>query len=550
MSLRQGKPDRRILPRWRDSKNALAHSEFNSLKTQTIAKIESHNLVDEPSYAFEQLQSIGTAAELISVARLSGNLERSEQAVAFVLNHQDIVPTSLLNLAKSIREKGENLAARVDSTDDGLNRTVTQTRHLLRLKPENPVLWSDMARHYAAEGDKKQAVRCMKTALSLAPDHRWMLRTAARFLVHQDSAVAAHKLIANHPRTKNDPWLIAAELACAQVASRPPKFWKQANDILKWERFAPLHTSELATAIAMMELEVGERKKARKFVQKALISPTENTLAQVFWAQENRHLNDATSLDHLVRSSADAYEAQYRMNMVRGEFTKALEAANSWMNDEPFAARPCVEIAFVASVLDDHDLTMKMGHRVRRIDGKNDPTFELNTIFARLSSGRLNLDHDRDELDSIRSMLFRMAGLEKHGYHALANLGLLLYRYGDPVLGRQSYQKAIEFAIKSQQFDAAAMAGVFAAREAILASDDSAATCLQEAKSLAGRAKNKAAEFYLRKLDALVIDPAQAQKILTPASTSRFLNSFKQQEGIRIEKGKDGQFTIWLPSKS
>lgn len=550
MSLRQGKPDRRILPRWRGSKNAVSHSEFNSLKPQAKVKVDSGKLIDESLQAFEKFKSVGTAAELISISQVSGKHARAEPAVSFVLSHQDIVPASLLSLAKSIREDGKNPAVRVDPAHDDTNVSVALTRHLLRLKPDNPVLWSDMARHYASEGDKKQAVRCMKTALALAPNHRWMLRTAARFLVHQDDASAAHKLIANHPRTKYDPWLIAAELACAQVAARPPRFWKQANDVLKWEHFAPLHTSELATAVAMMELEVGERKKARKLVQKALVVPTENTLAQVFWAQENRHLNDAIALDQLVKSSTDAYEAKYRLSMGKGEFTKALEAANSWRNDEPFAARPCFEIAFVSAVLDDHDLTLKMARRVKRIDGKSDPTFDLNTIFARLSSGRLHPESDANELDGIKSSLFRMAGLEKHGYHALANLGLLHYRFGDPDLGRQSYKQAIEMAIKSQQFESAAMAGVFAAREAILARDDNATAYLLEAKLLAGRAKNKAAEFYLRKLDALAKDPAQAPQILTPNSASRYLTSIEQKEGVRFEKGKDGIFTLWVPKKS
>ncbi len=549
MSLRQGKPDRRILPRWKGSKDAISQSEFNSLKPQAKVKVDSRNLIAESSQAFEKFKTIGTAAELISISRLTGQNDRAEPAISFVLKNQEIVPASLLSLAKSIRENDVSLVVGIDAANNDRSMTVAQTRHLLRLKPDNPVLWSDMARHYASEGDKRQAVRCMKTALGLAPNHRWMLRTTARFLVHQDDAVAAHKLIANHPRTKHDPWLMAAELACAQVASRSPKFWKQANDALKWEHFAPLHTSELATAVAMMELEVGERKKARKLVQKALVVPTENTLAQVFWAQENRHLNEPLALDQLVMSSTTAYEANYRLNMGQGEFTKALEAANSWSNDEPFAARPCFEIAFVASVLDDHDLTLKMARQVKRIDGKNDPTFELNMIFARLSSGRLHPNNDGDELEGIKSTLFRMASLEKHGYHALANLGLLLYRYGDPNLGRQSYQKAIEIAIKSQQFDAAAMAGIFAARESILARDDSAAACLLEARQLVARAKSKPGEFYLRKLDALVIDPSKAPEILTPDSASRYLKAFKQQESLRFEKGKDGRYTLWIPKK-
>ena len=305
MSLNHGKTTRHILPRWRASNTASGNVEFVSLKPPrrlpTASDAQTLGYVTQ----FEHAPSIGTAAELVSSALLDGKPEVAAPAAAFLLQHQDVVPSTLIQLAKSVAgNPGEGFISASIRVEH-----IAKTRQMLRFNPNNPVLWSDMARHFASLGDKRRAYRCMKTALHLAPNHRWIVRTTARFLVHQMDPVAAQKLLIAHPRTRTDPWLIAAELACAQVAERPPKFWKQATEMLRQGSLPPRHLSELATAVAMMELEEGERKRARKYIQKGLLDPTENTLAQVYWAKENRRLNDGFQLDQLVRSTNDAYEA-------------------------------------------------------------------------------------------------------------------------------------------------------------------------------------------------------------------------------------------------
>jgi Tfp pilus assembly protein PilF len=411
------------------------------------------------------------------------------------------------------------------------------------------MLWSDLARHFASYGDRKRANRCMKVALQLAPDHRWMLRTASRFLAHQDDPIAAHKLLANHPRTRHDPWLIAAELACSQVAERSPKYWRQANDILRFNRVAPLHISELATAVAMMELEGGERKKARKHIQKGLEAPTENTLAQLFWARENKHLSDGYELDQLVRTAEDAYEADYRLSLLQGNLPAALRAAEAWASDEPFAARPRTEIAFVASLLDNHDLTVKMAHAVHRLQGQSDPTLEMNAVFATLSSSKLTLENDSHDVDKLRFRLVRAIEQRNDGaYHAMANLGLWHYRFGDQDLGRELYQKSIGTAEKLHMLETAAMAATFAAREAILARDPVSTTVLQQARGLSKRSKNTASEFYLRKLDALSLCTERADEILSPTSAQRFLKLDKPTPVFGVEKHGKGLVLI-VPKK-
>lgn len=547
MSAFQGKISRRMLPRWRTAFKAAQSPEFSALKRPKAIKDDGGLELRRAAEDFSQSPSLGVAADVISNALLVGNSTIAASAARFVIEHEDQSPKALLFLANSLVSPINNSE---DNPDLEIAKKVADTRRLLRLQPDNPMLWSDMARHHASMGDKKRAYKCMSTALQLAPNHRWMIRTMSRFMVHQGDPVAAHKLLANHARTRTDPWLIAAELACAQVAAKAPKFWRQATDILKHDAISPFHISELATAVAMIELEGSERKRAKKYIQKGLVSPTENTLAQVFWAKENKHLSDGFKLAELVRSADDAYEADYQLNLVNGELTRAISAAKVWSSDEPFATRPKAEIAYSASLLDDYDLTIKMADEVKQLDGHVDLNLEMNRIYAVLSSGRLSPAIDSVEIERYRTRLFSVIRQSRDSsFHAMANLGLWHCRFGEFETGLEIYRQAVNTATKLHAKDSAANAAMFAAREAILAKSPKSSLLLEEAKVLAKKSTNKSTDFYLRKLDALIVHNGDPKEILSASSAPKFLKPLALPlPKMRIEKTKEG-FVIWLPPK-
>jgi tetratricopeptide (TPR) repeat protein len=524
------KVQRRIVPRWRPSSLASASEDFASLKKSPVRVQVSTVQKGESLRAFNDERSLGTASEALAEALLEGNVDAAKRCAVYIRQNAASAPALLLRLANET--SGGELPPSTGAPD------VAHCRSLLKLSPRNAAVWADMSRHYSSQGDKRQAMRCMQTALQLAPDHRWMLRTASRFLVHQQDYAAAHKLLANHPRTKSDPWLMAAELACAHIAGKVPKSWKVGNDALRYDRFSAMHVSELATAIGMMELEGGNRKLARKLVQRALIAPTENTLAQVIWAKEDKHLGDGiVGLDKLVRARGDAFEASYKIGLRQGDFQGAIKACQRWMDDEPFAARPKMEATFVASLLDDYDLIERIAQATLRTDGKLSQEMEMNVMFAELSSGRINTAEPevaaktKSRLEAVINVGGPLA------VHATANLALLSYRSGNPEVGRNLYRVAIDTARKQDGFEYASLAATFAAREAILAGDPSAEIYLNEAMELAARTGSEASHFYNRKLKALVAAPDRASIILSPSSTDEFLKPVKI---LRVSKDAIG----------
>lgn len=547
MSIFQDKSQRRILPRWRTSGSAAQSADLMATKPLRVMVTDDGSHLLESRYAFEREPSIGNAADLIAAASMAGDTGTAAQAAGFVLANANQAPQTLLALAHSLLDApvAPNIVPLVGTRSNGT--VIAHTRTLLRLNSHNPVLWSDMARHYASHGNRREAKRCMNVALQLAPNHRWMLRIATRFLVHSGEAEEAHRRLAQHPRTPKDPWLLAAELATAQVAQRPPKFWRQGNDFLKLGGVAPLHLSELATAVGMFELETGEAKKARRLVEMALRDPTENTLAQVSWARENKHLKGASVLDDLVQHASNAFEADFRLKGLAGDLLGAKSAGEQWACDEPFAARPIIGLAFIASILDDYDQTVELAENVRRLDGRVDLTLEMNTLFARMSSSHLSVEKNRREIEAIHTRLMAIAQ-EKNAFHAMANLALWHYRFGQVPVGAALYQKVIAMLENTGPLERAALAAAYAAREAILVRQPGAQVLLEQAKAFAKRSRYAVAEFYVRKLDHLLLAPDKSAEILSPTTAVRYLSTSKPKPAtVRLIKGPNGLIALAPP---
>jgi hypothetical protein len=92
----------------------------------------------------------------------------------------------------------------------------------------------------------------MDVALRLAPDDRFILRSAARLLVHVGDSDGALEVLRHSDRTKIDPWLSAAEISIASTADRPSRFAKSAAHIVTGDRFPARQTTELASALATL----------------------------------------------------------------------------------------------------------------------------------------------------------------------------------------------------------------------------------------------------------------------------------------------------------
>lgn len=521
MSILSKKRKRHIVPRWRSSLAVAGASDLQPLRhtkgTPSLPPAPP-SVLDVGLAEFRQEPSIGTAADVLSTAVMEGRAKDGIAAAEFIQRHANEAPKALMEIAAAVAD-GKTLPM-LAAQDMESRAAVAAIRRLIRGYPRSAALWADLARHHAALGEKDKAWQAMRVSIGLAPNHRWVLRAANRLLLHIGEHEHAHDLLARHPRTSADPWLMAAEIASAQIMRIAPRHLRRAKDLLRGQSMPMIHLSELATALATNEISDGNKKGARRLLRTALKDPTENALAQIEWV--DREAGDNLELDVIVKRVPDAFEASCWLKYHEGQVGEALKAAQSWIADEPFADGPVGAVSHIAALLDDYQMIIDVTSRALDRDPSNYQHIN-NRIFAQLSNG--DAFEDAQRLENVASFLAaHIQEKDTDRIHTSANIGLLLYRLGRIEEGRAFYDAAVSQAERTGGAEIAAFAAIYHLREAVLARTPWAQDILKHANKLASRTSDEAAAFYLRKIEDLMARPEAAREILGPASASRYLS--------------------------
>ena len=326
--------------------------------------------------------------------------------------------------------------------------------------PRNGLLWVDLARRYALLGADKHAARSMQNGLFLAPESRFVLRSAARLYIHLNEPEQAYEILRRSPATRRDPWLRAAEIAVAGVMGKNPRRLKETKRILNRGSISPKHISELAGATATCELTSGSDKSARRLFQLGLEQPTENTVAQANWA--SKYL-DGISLyeDHL--SLPGTFEARAQHHFDSHQWNECISACAEWFDDEPFSSRPMVLGTFVAIAgLEDYGAAVRLAEKGLM---SNPGHFLLrnNLVVGLVEAG--NVAQARNEYAQIRSS--SLLRWERACW--LATEGLLAFGENRHSHGRSLYCRAVACSQDESNKRSEAMALIHWAREELKA---------------------------------------------------------------------------------
>lgn len=453
-------PSRRLFPRWRSATSALALGELLPLGTEAPRGLDPV-LVDEKVATWRESPTIGFASDAIGAGVLVGRLGPVREAAEWVLERRQEVPLPLLRLAGQALGRDLMLVSddvKVSGTHRvGGSRSIDAVRVLrqrLRRYPRNALAWIDLGRCYATLGLLDQARRAIEAGVTLSPDGRFALRSAARFFIHAKEPERARRILRLSPATLSDPWLLAAEIAVSTDLGgrRHSRFWKQGRGLLTSADLPPSHLSELAGALGTIELLEGDGRAARKYFRQALVSPTENSVAQAEWANkslgnigvEPRHL-------HLPRS----YEARAFRHYHDGNWEATLAEVRPWLDDEPFSSGPAIFGSFVATSLVNDP---KAGEEIALKGLTANPTNGtlLNNLTVALAF--------QDKVDEARAVFARIAKREEAGVEDVgvwqATGGLLEFRGGHPEAGRQLYLQSLEHYKKAgldQHYDRASL---------------------------------------------------------------------------------------------
>ena len=462
--------DRTIVPRWRDSAITASTGELGTFLAIAPSDVPtSFQDLEERIADWRRNRVFGVAADLMSAAFVLGATDNREveEAALFVLESKTYAPKPVLELALYIIE-GEDEAAGVDSpassvpsVDDPLREQIRNLKARVRANPRNSVAWVDLARLYVSTGVHSKAERAILNSIALSPSNRFVLRSAARFYVHLGDAEHAYALLRRSPVTNGDPWLKAAEIAVGDIVGKAPRRLRSTiRSMLDNPDFSPWHISELASAIATVEMKTGKESAARRHFRLALQQPTENTVAQATWAKSR--INGVVLDDQHFRIplsyEAKAYDAYERM-----EGRECVTECEKWLQDEPFSSRPASLGSFMAMVaFEDYERAISFTQR-GLLSNPRDFLLRNNLVVATAETG--NLDAAAIEFRRIDSRSLE----DKEKVTWTATNGLLSFREGEYEKGRECYRNAADLARRQLDRRLEPMVLTHWAREELLA---------------------------------------------------------------------------------
>lgn len=416
------------------------------------------------------------------------------------------VPLELRRAQQVWRQAAEHTGIRPPPrprlTEDGYEQeqvNVHAMRASLKKYPNQPLLWSELARTYIVLREDSKARKAMACAVQLASRNSYIRRSAARMFLHLDDASSALKVVRDHPNFRGDPRMISAEIAIASRTGSSLRFAKLGSQMIDDKNYRLAYLSELSAALATVELEYGKHKRSRALFVRSMLEPSENAVAQIQWATER---DDRIVVPIEAWQVSRAYEAKALAARMAGNWDGVLDATELWLQEEPFATRPAAIGSFSSFSID----------QIRRAENLASQALLANPKSAELHNNRAvaraYLGNLTGALDDVKASIGCSA---IHHPYLIATIGLIGYRTGDHALGAMGYKAALAHFVKQKNAPSAMLASLFWLRELVRIGDPSVPADLEYVKRnllrFAGRRPEPEIRSMLGHIEATLAQP-------------------------------------------
>ncbi len=492
MSVSPGDEDRYVLPRWR----TLGRSGDELRSHMTVDRTEApKGTLEEATAAFSSAPGLYTAGDLVGQAEVKGlSNARVDEA-------RQLLAESGEPWLGATRISGRHMEPALASTSVDIGgrlraaaaARVRLDRQILAREPRNAIRWTDMALAHTSLGNLSEAQRALRTARSLAPANRYVLRSFARFGALVDDPGEALAALRNSG-AMGDPWLLAAELALSDFMGLPTRYYREAKNLHKGPTES-FHLSELRAALATMEMRSGAIRTAARLLRDAVSVGTENAIAQAEWAR----VKGVPVRVPRAAASGALYEAECRRLAASMQLREALGHAKAWLDDQPFAKEPATFVSWLACTeFEDWDLGAEAS-RQGLVASPGDTLLTNNLVVAlcmqghveeaaaTLASITINTDTDPSLLATVR-----------------ATHGLVEFRQGRAESGRASYRAAVASLTAERRPDRAALAALYLVREEMRCGSSHVAADWHDARQRAMRSSDPIVARWKDRLQALV----------------------------------------------
>lgn len=538
---------RRLIPRWRRVASTLALPEGKSLSREPGAHSLSveHSDLERAVIEWKEAPTAGHLGDVLAFSIAEDCLDQVRE-VARDARRRRVATQAQESLIQSLLDEEQttevDLSGNYSLCNPFVREQVRESRALLRVNPANPLVLLDFAQLQAAAGKTRHAERSLLSALTLSPNNRLVLRTLARFYVHSGRADRAHALLARHPLTEFDPWLMAGEIALSQAAEVGSKFAKIGAKIARQKRRTYINYTELAGAVGGLELAGGNWKRARELFRVALLSPNDNVIAQAITDQHKLLLD--LSAPEQKRVALGASEARALLSWRSLDVISAETDALRWFAEEPFSSRPLQFLTALCGIQGQYQRLVSLARRGLIADSK-DVVLLANLSYGLASLGRL------EEAERIAA---KAAWLDyrRVGPQTIATRGLAAMKRSDFDLADRLYAEAIsEFDLQGRA-DMVSICYAYLARAALEADHPKAAEILKHALEAYERAPSIDGALILEQLHTVVDRPQleEPTRRLAQWIYDKKTNTLVRKEGVTEPGAPTIVFGRAMPSRN
>lgn len=454
--------DRLLIPSWRE----FGKSQSELTPIGQFKHPLNKGDIQEYLAEWRANKNVVTAGELITAAIVNGQTEDPEvrAAARFVVDYPLSVPMALTNASKGILSIP--IPEDIDPTVQfPIFAKIARLKKLLSDYPTTAIYHIEIARQYMLLGQLKKAEEHVNTALYFDCHNRFVVRSAARFLIHNDEEDKAVSVLRHSGMTKQDPWLMASEISVSRQTDKRSPYLKKAFDLIDSKNFSNFDLTELCGAIGMEEFESGGYNKSRKLFNQSLTSSNDNSFAQAQWMAKNRQMELVFPNQPIDTSFKEAlcYDKFFA-----GEFKSALQYAIQWQDEMPYSIK-CAMFGsgITTTFLKDYERSEKFLSTYLKTNPRNKAALnDLAYAYAlhnKTKEAQENLNLAAKEIDKDNYELVDIC--------LVATQGLTLFRMGEAEEGAKYYEIAIELSRRSHEDDMLESAILNYTRELLLYSN-------------------------------------------------------------------------------
>lgn len=429
---------RQLIPRWHTSRKSM-ELQFPSFAKKNNNQINLEDVyTQEARFNWRNEKTILTATEVNSSLFIRQMYDDSDykESLCFLLSNFEKLPKGTADFVSPTLKKVDK-SATYSTSPLVVQGIIKKLKYILKTFPEDSMTWVDLAFYYAILGMDEKTDKCFKVAYSLCNDNSFVVRSYARYLVHNDCADKALWVLNKTADAKSNPLIASAAIAIGTSFDIKSVNISVGKKILENFSGHVAFKSDLAACIGTLELNNGNVKKAKKYFSDAFLSPSENVISQYNWLYHkygfeisNSLVKDQTSIESSVN---DFY--------VQGDFYNCREKLLELHNFQPFSDGPIADAGYMSLVgLNDPSFVIKLSEN--RIPKTHMSFTELNNlVVAKLLENRI----EDAELE------FRLLARKTHDSDPetrgvlLATTGLYFFKRGYIDESIKFYQESIDF---------------------------------------------------------------------------------------------------------